>query len=573
MLGISSDGDNRLLCAMKLRTTFDLVPDMDLIRRLVDVIISVQDGIHIGTKLRNRFLNSSIILLIGNKAVSPVHLQYLIDFVEKAVHGLVHSDIFTEDRQNFQSLQKIMEDRVLNALKQYVVDSEATIMYLELCKLITSAFIDEGLNTNERVYRIWYATYFIRAWRKWVLDNPNSTLERNFITNNAYVCLEINAHALIELIVKLRTMGQPNLFKPWLYSSQPCENTFRTLRSMGTANYTKINFNLNEVMHLIGRLEMVQKTVHGNQGIIFPRSVLKETEHAVILPSDNEILNEMLNARSNAIRKAAEFGMHVSETDITNTELQFSRQNQAEEIIALFQMFEEEENLDEETSQVETTQSTSTQIDSEPDPDFTMSIADEDGTIRTVRKSTFLWMMSESKHKLSSDRTKRWQEIGQSSAPTSKKFKPNTVTGDEPNIMQKEKLRIGDWSIFDIENAIIPNNFKPDGQKGYFIANIIGFRYQKDDSRTLPGSQQYKAGYLLTKRTNGAKHFLILGLWYLCNEDKLFKPCNGNISVSLDKYIATVKPPIVQKKDGKTNYALSFEYSELQRYIECSKQS
>lgn len=115
-------------------------------------------------------------------------------------------------------------------------------------------------------------------------------------------------------------MNKANLFKPSLFSSQPCEHMFRTFRSMGTINYTKINFSLNELLHLIARLEIMNTIVYSNKKIEFARiSALNspETEHLVQLPSDGEIAREMEAARKNALLKAREFGIYLSENDIT----------------------------------------------------------------------------------------------------------------------------------------------------------------------------------------------------------------------------------------------------------------
>lgn len=98
VIGISSDGDNRLLSAMKIRTKFDLIPNTDVIKRFVEDFICVQDTVHVATKLRNRLLNVSIVLHIGNRIVSTVHIKRLIDTIGKEVHGLVQSDLYPEDR-------------------------------------------------------------------------------------------------------------------------------------------------------------------------------------------------------------------------------------------------------------------------------------------------------------------------------------------------------------------------------------------------------------------------------------------------------------------------------------------
>lgn len=135
VVGISSDGDSRLLSIMKTLTSFDL-KIANLTEFVKQMPYSIQDMIHIGTKLRNRLLNSSIIMCIGIHIVSILHIKILLDTVAKEVHGLVSSDIFPEDRQNYGSLEKLMDDRVINALKEHVADSEATIMYLHTFETI-----------------------------------------------------------------------------------------------------------------------------------------------------------------------------------------------------------------------------------------------------------------------------------------------------------------------------------------------------------------------------------------------------------------------------------------------------
>lgn len=128
VLGISADGDSRLLGAMRRDIHLDLNP---LDPKIYSILAArektyIQDPTHIGTKLRNLLLRPSISLPFGNKAISVSHLKVLLADCPKDVHGLVLSDISPGDRQNFKSLQKVMESRVKNSLKKYVIDSEAT---------------------------------------------------------------------------------------------------------------------------------------------------------------------------------------------------------------------------------------------------------------------------------------------------------------------------------------------------------------------------------------------------------------------------------------------------------------
>lgn len=207
---------------------FILTPGFNLAEILADIItnylLCVQDSIHIGTKMRNRLLNSSIILYMGNKIVSIVHVIILLEKVLKEIHGLTYYDIVPEDRQNYSSLQKLMETRVIEALEQNVAHSETTVMYLKLCKQITSSYLDDNLEPLDRIYSIWHALYFLRCWRLWIKSRDNEyTLSENFISRNLYLCVELNSHALVCLIRKLRSDQQGDLFVPSNFASQPCE--------------------------------------------------------------------------------------------------------------------------------------------------------------------------------------------------------------------------------------------------------------------------------------------------------------------------------------------------------------
>lgn len=78
----------------------------------------LQDTVHIGTKLRNRLLVISILLPLEFWIITISHLKWLINNISKEIHGLVYSDICPDDRMNFGSLQKMMHQRVLDALRR-----------------------------------------------------------------------------------------------------------------------------------------------------------------------------------------------------------------------------------------------------------------------------------------------------------------------------------------------------------------------------------------------------------------------------------------------------------------------
>lgn len=211
-----------------------------------------------------------------------------------------------------------------------MADSEATVKYLELCSQITSSYLDNNLEPLERVYRIWNALYFLRCWRIWIQSRDNKhTLSENFVSRNLYLCVEINSHALIYLIRSIRNSQQSYLFVPTKFSSQPCEFLFRQMRSMGTVNFTKINFTMNELLHMIGRVELINKLVYSRKEIKFPRinpginmtNNMEQIESKHVMPSDQQILDAIQRAQRDAINSSNKFGMNATESSVTNVDV------------------------------------------------------------------------------------------------------------------------------------------------------------------------------------------------------------------------------------------------------------
>lgn len=88
VLGISSDGDSRLLRSMKIKANLEINPlDINTLFSNSEKLYS-QDPTHIGTKLRNRFLNPSICMPLGNNQISVSHLKILLSSVSKDVHEM-----------------------------------------------------------------------------------------------------------------------------------------------------------------------------------------------------------------------------------------------------------------------------------------------------------------------------------------------------------------------------------------------------------------------------------------------------------------------------------------------------
>lgn len=61
------------------------------------------------------------------------------------------------------------------------------------------------------------------------------------------------------MIHKLRSTDNPELFLPWLYSSQPCEKLFRQARSMSSTFSTMVNFSLLETLRRLKRIQALHE--------------------------------------------------------------------------------------------------------------------------------------------------------------------------------------------------------------------------------------------------------------------------------------------------------------------------
>lgn len=389
-----------------------------------DGINVTQDTIHLANKARNRLLKKDINLPMGKHKVSIHHLQNLLRQVHKSVHGITYSDVFPTDRMNYGSFEKLIQDRVINALKERIPGSEATVQYLLTFRDIINSFLSFDLKPLERIKLIWRSLYFLRIWREFIKASPSYTLGNNFITSNTYYCVEINAKHLTDLMKKFRDRLIPECFLPVIFDSQTCERSFRLFRSLGSTQSTKINFSFLELIHMIGRIEIQHDVMYCKlnvDGIEFPHK--RKTKSTVYqLPTDEEIYETIAHAKLEAIKIAERFEMknclvdwdqidkfHFNSTfeinDIEEEEEEESHEENHEE--NLFDCGEQEDDL---------ISGSEEDIDLPNDSDSTLDstskflhVIDEKGTKRKIRKSTYVWMLTDPSPKLSNDRCKRFK--------------------------------------------------------------------------------------------------------------------------------------------------------------------
>lgn len=269
-----------------------------------------QDGLHIATKARNLLLNEKK-LPMGTHSVSIEHLRKLLTSVHKSVHWLSYMDVYPTDRMNYTSFEKLVQDRAINALKENVPDSDATVQYLETFRDIVNSFTKYDLKPLDRIKLLWRGVFFLRFWRRYIDSSRTYTLSENFLTSNIYMCVEINAKCLIRMMKLFRDRNTPEMFLPTLFDSQTCERIFRLFRSMSTTQYTKINFSLLELIHTIGRIEVLNDIAYSKlniDGVEFPNKRNKKTT-IYKLPTDEKIEETIKHAKEEAFKSAIQFGI------------------------------------------------------------------------------------------------------------------------------------------------------------------------------------------------------------------------------------------------------------------------
>lgn len=286
--------------------------------------LPLQDTVHIGTKMRNRVLCNNCKLIFGDHSISKNHFQTLIDTISRDKHGLYQSHIRNNDRMNFGSVQKMTDSRVLEALKQHVDGSAGTILYMKMIDMILRAFLDFSLTPLMRIRNMWYAVFILRIWKEFIKRHPHQDKD-NFITIYTYICIEVNAHSLVSLIIYLKANRLEHLFFPHLMSSQPCESFFREFRSLSSVGSTFTNTSVLGMMQRCERIALMNEisrielknftfvTDNKRSREIYYKTNVAGYNKTVPLPSIEEIIKEIERAKDNAIEDAAMLGVEIEQ--------------------------------------------------------------------------------------------------------------------------------------------------------------------------------------------------------------------------------------------------------------------
>ena len=251
------------------KSSFFLMPDYP------EKALYSQDTIHILAKMRTKLITPSNILVLGNENGCRAHIQFLIDNKPKAIHGLTNKCINQKDKQNYESINSLVDDCVLQSLKELNdekrMKTNGTIVYLKMMRDIRDAFLDKSISPLKRINLIWRNVFFLRIWRTWLTENGYPECE-HFVTANAYTCIEINAHMLTLIVRRVIEGNLPTeALRFWKTGSQSCEQLFRLLRSMTPTFSTIINFTLHGLLQKTHKLRYLSGAEACGE-IEFPRA-------------------------------------------------------------------------------------------------------------------------------------------------------------------------------------------------------------------------------------------------------------------------------------------------------------
>lgn len=307
------------------------------------------------------------------------------------------------------------------------------------------------MNKNSRT-----ANFIVRGWRNWIKKRFNNL--QLCVTTNAYQCLELNAHSLILFLQECRDNNCPEQFIVAVLSSQPNEKIFRQLRSMGTTQQTVINFTAKELTEKLKRIHTKMQIMYKHKDSINFPSVTRLQKHQCevpVLPSDEMIISTVEKAQDIARETLIEMGIEYKDInmadsinirgsepldtefvnvedgdyfveDIDESEVPRRICNEDEQENEQYEDEDEivngsgnEDQANDETMQHNDPIYNATELfpncngglnlkSSTVGEKYCFKIRDVNGSIKLVKKSTFLWMITRGKYRLSSDRLRRF---------------------------------------------------------------------------------------------------------------------------------------------------------------------
>lgn len=325
VLALSSDSDSKYNAAMRIMSrlghkTVDS-PSGEFFKcgTNTEPPYCIQDYPHLAVRLRGvllRTIKHPTALPFGKSHIQVGHLQELMNRFSKDRHLLTNTTLNPNDRQNFESVLRICDRRVIELLEKEVEGSEATVVFLQLISNLINVFMDQRMKPVERLEKMWFSLFIVRIWRTYIKKKQKCTLKNNFLSAYNYICIELNAHNLVFILLFLKKNKMTHLFSPHLLCSQPCEKFYRQIRSFTSTYSTVVNCSVKEILGRITKIEL-QNNISSDEksGLIFPHA-LKATNMKNILqfnyddfPSSDKVESIISGCREKAIEMSERLGL------------------------------------------------------------------------------------------------------------------------------------------------------------------------------------------------------------------------------------------------------------------------
>ena len=269
-----------------------------------------------------RLITPSNLLSLGSETACRGHLVEILKSFPKSQHGLTQRTIDSRDKQNHGSIELLLKPGVDKCLSELHAShkTNGTRIYLNLTKDIKDAFLDKSIDPLCRLTKMWKSVFFFRIWRYWLKTNDCKE-DSYFITNNAYLCAELNAHMLLNLVINVvQEIFPPEAQRVWCSGSQACEQLFRLLRSMTPTFSTIVNFTMKGILNRMHKLQFLS-SAECDETKLFPRvkrrllQTKEESQGTLSIPTLSDIDEAIHKAKESAIELAKACNMDINSYD------------------------------------------------------------------------------------------------------------------------------------------------------------------------------------------------------------------------------------------------------------------
>ncbi|KAG5671558.1 hypothetical protein PVAND_001751 [Polypedilum vanderplanki] len=313
LLCCGSDGDLRMLGAQKKAVDFGTITlfgPMEICGNVDSRYYGHQDMMHVLKRMKNILFSLSNPIIIGTFCATVNHLIIAVKCLPKNLHNLVPTDLDVTDKMDYKSIDKILDEKVHQALR-LLENTESTIAYLQLMKKLKLALVDHNVDPYERIKNLCYAAHFIRIWKQWQVNNGID--KKHFISINCWEAIEIDLIMLLGLTLENLEHDISML------SSQTCEHLFRTVRSFTTTECTIVNMTAKVFESRVNHINYADKIMYKfKDQLNFPRleGSAKHEKKPKIKLTYEQIIDAMKLGMIEANDACKKLGMSVDEITV-----------------------------------------------------------------------------------------------------------------------------------------------------------------------------------------------------------------------------------------------------------------